>query len=170
VGYYTNSSSVDQTLIEQYPVCNAGGLNLTAPATVTFPAVTITAYDQTVDEAVTFTTDAETATRNGSQLDITSTQLINAASQTLPIGATTVTNATPVIVGHTGVCSVPTNTVVGYPITLPISPTSAAFFSAQTSTSEGPSDVTLAFAIDVPGGAYTGTYSSTWTVTMASGP
>jgi hypothetical protein len=66
----------------------------------------------------------------------------------------------------------PTNSV-SYPISLPAGatpPTAVKLYNAGTNSGEGPSNVTLTFQLSVPGNAYSGTYSSTWTFTIASGP
>ncbi|MHB8594577.1 MAG: hypothetical protein ACYDB3_09670, partial [Acidimicrobiales bacterium] len=70
VGYYINSSGVEQTLAEQYGyVCNGGSLNLTSPASTTFPGVTLNGSNQTRSTSLTLTPDDETGTGNGWNID-----------------------------------------------------------------------------------------------------
>ena len=171
-GYYYTGSD-DQTLIEEFTmVCSGGSLGLTAPTSAAFPSVTLNGTNQTSTLPLTFTPDDETGTGNGWNIDVTSTTFTNASSDTLPTSASTVTGVAGVS-APTGNCSLPTNTISPYPITVPAgttAPTAAAIYSASTGTGEGPSDVTLNFAVAVPGYAYSGAYSSTWTFTIASGP
>jgi hypothetical protein len=46
----------------------------------------------------------------------------------------------------------------------------AKVFDAAAGTGSGPVNVSLTAALNVPGNARTGTYTSTWTLTLASGP
>jgi hypothetical protein len=43
-------------------------------------------------------------------------------------------------------------------------------FNAAANTGAGPTLVTLTSQIAVPANSYKGTYTSTWTITIASGP
>ena len=170
--YYTGS--YEQTLVEEFTtVCTGGSLNLTAPTSAIFPGITLNGLSQTSSGSFTFTPDDETGTGNGWNIDVTSTTFTDSGGQTLPSTATTVAGVASVI-ADAGNCSLPANTIsYAAPITVPAgstAPTAVPIFSANTGTGEGPSDVTLNFAIAIPAGALPGTYSSTWTETMASGP
>ena len=170
--YYTGS--YEQTLVEEFTtVCTGGSLNLTAPTSAIFPGITLNGLSQTSSGSFTFTPDDETGTGNGWNIDVTSTTFTDSGGQTLPSTATTVAGVASVI-ADAGNCSLPANTIsYAAPITIPAgstAPTAVPIFSANTGTGEGPSDVTLNFAIAIPAGALPGTYSSTWTETMASGP
>jgi hypothetical protein len=58
-------------------------------------------------------------------------------------------------------------------VTLPAGstpPASAKLVDAAVSTGSGPSTVTLGFHLAVPASAHSGSYASTWTFTLASGP
>jgi hypothetical protein len=66
----------------------------------------------------------------------------------------------------------PTNSV-SYPVTMPSGsgpPTAIEVYNAAANTGIGSSTLTLTFGLTVPANAYAGTYSSTWTFTMSSGP
>jgi hypothetical protein len=66
----------------------------------------------------------------------------------------------------------PTNSVA-YPVTLPAgatAPAAAKLYDAAANTGAGPTNVTLTFQLAVPANAYNGSYTSTWTFTIASGP
>lgn len=172
-GEYVTSSGYNQTLVEEFNmVCSAGSLGLTAPGSAPFPGVTLNGTNQTSTLSLTLVPDDETGTGNGWNIDVTSTTFTNASSDTLPTSASTVTGVGSVTL-PTGNCSAPSNTISPYPITVPAgttAPTAAAIYSANTGTGEGPSDVALNFAVAIPGYAYSGAYSSTWTFTIASGP
>jgi hypothetical protein len=43
-------------------------------------------------------------------------------------------------------------------------------YNAATNTGRGPSTVTLNFQIAALGNIFSGTYTSTWTISMVSGP
>jgi len=51
-----------------------------------------------------------------------------------------------------------------------IPPAAAKIYDANASTGEGLSDVSLGFSLAVPSSTYSGSYTSTWTITIASGP
>ena len=153
-------------------VCNGGALSLAAPSSASLPGVTLNGSNQTSTIALTLVPDDETGTGNGWQIDLTSTTFMNANGDALPTSASTVTGVAGVSY-PTGNCSAPTNTISSYPIPVPAgttTPTAVPIFNAKAGTGEGPSNVALNFAVGVPGYAYSGTYASSWTFTIASGP
>jgi hypothetical protein len=71
-----------------------------------------------------------------------------------------------------GTCRLPTN-AIAYPVTLPAAttaPTAVKLYDAAAATGLGPSTVTLTFKLSVPPNAYNGSFSSTWTFSLVSGP
>ena len=69
-------------------------------------------------------------------------------------------------------CTTATN-AVSYPYTLPAAataPTATKIFSAAANTGLGNQTVTLVFQLAIPASAFAGSYSSTWTYTLVSGP
>jgi hypothetical protein len=141
--------------------CKSGSLTLTPPATVAFPAVTLTGTDQTATVSAALTPSDMSGNASGWNVQATSTTFTNAASQTLPTTATAPGN-----------CDLPTNSVA-YPLTLPAgatAPTAVKVYNAAAGTGGGPLTLTLSFRLTVPAKAYNGSYSSTWTFTIASGP
>lgn len=149
--------------------CSGGALSIESAPSVAFPGVTLNGYDATTTANVAFTLSDETGSASGWNLSATSTTLTS-GSHTLPVTATTVTGAS--VSAARGNCSLPTNGV-SYPVTLPAAvtaPTAVPLYRAAAGTGEGPSDVTLTAKIAVPANSYAGTYSSTWTVTISSGP
>jgi hypothetical protein len=152
-------------------LCSLGSLTITVPATVTFPGITLNGTDQTTSTPVQLTADDErTLSHPGWNITATSTTLTNANSQTLSTSATQITAASAT--AQTGNCSLPTNSI-SYPVTVPAGgtpPTAVKVFNAAANTGAGPTLVTLTSGITVPVNSYKGTYTSTWTITIASGP
>jgi len=150
--------------------CSGGSLTLTSPASLMFPSATLTGVDQTEAATVSLTPSDLTASGAGWNIQATSTTFTNASGRTLP---TTATRFTAGIATTTaGNCSLPTNAIT-YPLTLPAGTTAPAavkVFDATAATGAGPSTLALTAAIAVPASAYVGTYTSTWTFTIASGP
>jgi hypothetical protein len=126
--------------------------------------------DQTVSTNAILTPDDETSSGAGWNITGTSTTFTNVGGKTLPTTATVVTAGSGS--AGSGNCSVPSNSLT-YPISLPAgatAPTAVKLYNAAVNSGEGPSNVTLTFQLSVPGNAYNGSYSSTWTFTIASGP
>jgi hypothetical protein len=65
-----------------------------------------------------------------------------------------------------------TNSVT-YPYTLPAgstAPVATKLYNAPSGSGVGNQTFTPTFTLAVPGNAYAGTYTSTWTFTLSSGP
>jgi alpha-tubulin suppressor-like RCC1 family protein len=157
---------------DQYSfVCNGGGYSVSAPGTVTYPGITLNGANQSQTMSVAFTVGDMSNTAAGWKLQGTSTTFTNSALQTLPTTATTVTSVASTSAGSPS-CSMPTN-VVTYPVTLPAggtAPPAQTIYDANTGTGAGYTDVTLNFKLAVPANAYIGTFNSTWTFSVVSGP
>jgi hypothetical protein len=150
--------------------CTGGTLALPPPSGVTFPTVTESGLDQTATANVALSPSDMSGTAAGWNIQATSTTFTNAAGKTLPTTATAVTAATAA--AASGNCDLPANSVA-YPLTLPAgatAPTAAKVYNAAAGTGGGPLTVTLTFRLTVPASAYNGSYSSTWTFSIASGP
>lgn len=150
--------------------CMSGSLTVTSPSTVTFSAVTLNGRDQTTTGSAALSPSDMSGNASGWNVQATSTTFTNAAGKTLPTTATTVTGATAA--AATGNCDLPTN-AVSYPVTLPAAataPTAVKVYNAAVNTGGGPSTVTLSFQLAIPASARSGSYTSTWTFTIASGP
>ncbi len=149
--------------------CGGGSIQVTASPTVSLGAITLSAYNTTVTATAAVTVDDESGAGAGWNLTATSTTLTN-GSATLPATSTQVTSGAAT--AGTGNCSLPTNTV-SYPVTLPAgttAPTAVRVYNASAGTGAGPSQLALATTITVPANARAGTYSSTITFTVSSGP
>ena len=135
-------------------------------------SATITGQDQTVPYTLPINVIDSTGTGNGWNLTITSTQFSTSSSpaNTLPTTASTVISATSVCA--TGSCTNPTNTVA-YPLTIPAgatAPPPVKLFNAATGTGMGAFTVTPSVTILVPGSVLAGTYTSTISLAIVSGP
>ena len=151
------------------PGCTGGARTLTPPASITFPNTTLNGQDKTTTINGAFTTNDQTNSGSGWNITGTSTTFTSGA-HTLPTTATQITAASAAAAIQN--CSLPTNSIT-YPVTLPaaaIAPAAVKLYNAAANTGGGPSTVTLTFGLTIPAKTYTGTYTSTWTFTIASGP
>jgi hypothetical protein len=101
---------------------------------------------------------------------ITSTQFSN-GTKTLPATVSTITAASSSC-ANGGLCTNPTNTIA-YPLALPAGsgpPTAVKFFSAAAATGKGVFTLTPTISVAVPQNSFTGTYTSTLTIAIVSGP
>jgi len=150
--------------------CTGGTRMVTAPPSVAFPAATLNGLDQTLTASAAVTPSDMSGSAAGWNVTATSTTFTNGAGKTLPATATTVTGAAPA--SAPGTCDLPTNSIT-YPVTLPAAATAPAavkVYNAAANTGGGPLTLTLSFQLAVPASAYSGSYSSTWTFSIASGP
>jgi hypothetical protein len=150
--------------------CKSGSLTLTSPSTVNFTGATLTGLDNTTTASAALSPSDMSGSAAGWNIQATSTTFTNAADKTLPTSATMVTAATATAAA--GNCDLPTN-AVSYPLTLPAAttaPTAVKVFNAAANTGGGPLTVTLSFRLAFPASVYNGSYTSTWTFTIASGP
>lgn len=151
---------------------NPGTLTLTAPATISFGPLTLTGPDLQTSATTGFTVDDATGSGAGWNLTATSTTFTDAGGQTLPATAAAV-GATPAVgcdVGST--CVVPTLSGA-YPYTLPAgsaAPAATKLVSAGAGSGMGAAVVSPTFTLSVPANTYAGTYTSTWTISLVSGP
>jgi hypothetical protein len=101
---------------------------------------------------------------------ITSTQLTNGA-KTLPATASKVT-AVSSACANGGLCTNPTNAIT-YPVAVPAGvgpPTAVKFYSAAAATGKGLFTLTPTVSVAIPQNSFTGTYTSTLTISVVSGP
>jgi hypothetical protein len=110
-------------------------------------------------------------TNSGSGWNISGTSTtFTTGAHTLAATATQVTGGSVAAASQN--CSLPTSSIA-YPVTLPAAATAPAavkLYNAAVNTGAGPSTVTLTFVLALPAATYTGTYNSTWTFTIGSGP
>lgn len=151
------------------PTCSTGALGVAPPGSFSFAPLTLNGKDETDTANPAVTVDDETNSDAGWNLELTSTPL-TAASHTLSTSAATLTGSSAALAS--GGCSAATNSVA-YPITVPSGstpPTPVKVYDAAAASGAGPEVVTLDTSLAVPANSYSGSYSSTWTFTIASGP
>jgi hypothetical protein len=151
--------------------CSGGSLGLTASSgSSSFAGVTLNGSDQATTTTVTLKPDDETTGHAGWNITGTSTTFNDGSGHTLPTIATTLTSTSSATTG--GNCVMPTNSV-GSPVTMPaaaVAPTAVKMYNAAAATGQGPTNVTFNFQLAVPANAYHGTFTSTWTFAIVSGP
>jgi hypothetical protein len=150
--------------------CTGGALSLGSPGSLSWPAVTLNGVDQSTSTNVALSPSDMTGSGSGWNVQGTSTTLTNVSGAALPTTATTVTAAS--VAAASGNCSLPTNSI-SYPVALPAAataPTAAKLYNAGANTGAGPTTLTLTFKLSVPASARSGSYSSTFTFSIVSGP
>lgn len=141
------------------------------PTAVTFPATTLNGTDQVASQ--TQLLDISDARGTGAGWNVTATSTaFNNGSVSLSNGATTITTAPAVACDPSIACVTPTNAIT-YPYTLPAAataPTATKMYNAAAATGTGALTVTPTWRLAVPATAAVGTYTSTWTLSLVSGP
>lgn len=145
---------------------------VSTPPDVTFnDTLNGTNQTATATEAI----DVRDATGSGAGWNLTATSTTFAlGAHTLSTTATTLT-AAPTVACDAGVtCRRATKTaIVTYPYTLPaaaVAPTATRFFNSAANRGMGDQTITPAWRLAVPANAYTGGYTSAWTISLVSGP
>ncbi len=152
----------------------AGSLGFAStPGSVTFPATTLNGQDKTVTAQQPL--DIADATGSGAGWNITATStLFKSGTNALPAGATTVSSAPAAPTCDSNVtCTPGGSTTVSFPYTLPAAataPTATKLFNAPAGTGMGDQTVTPSWSLAIPGNAYAGSYTSTWTLSLVSAP
>jgi hypothetical protein len=152
---------------------NAGSLAfVSTPASISFTG-TLNGLDQTISNPAGL--DVGDATGSGTGWNITTTSTTFATSGNTHTLAATATNVTaaPTDACDTGAtCALATNSVT-YPYALPAAataPTATKLFNAAANTGLGNQTVTPTWKLAVPANTFAGTYNSTWTLSLVSGP
>ena len=152
----------------------AGSLGFaTTPGPVNFPSVTLNGTDKTTTAQQAF--DVADATGSGAGWNITATStLFKSGTNALPAGATTIGSSPGSPTCDTGsTCTVGGATTVAYPYSLPAAasaPTATKMFNAPAGTGMGNQTVSPTWTLAIPANAYAGNYTSTWTLSLVSGP
>jgi len=143
---------------------------VSAPAATGFN-VSLTGKDLVATSTQTF--DVGDATGSGAGWNVTATSTtFTAGSHSLAPTSVTVP-AVPTVACDSGAsCTTATNGV-SYPYSLPAgatAPTATKVYSAAANTGLGNQTVTLAFQLAIPASTFAGSYSSTWTYSLVTGP
>jgi hypothetical protein len=165
------ASSALATNVTATATVTAGSLSLATSAT---PAVsaTLDGTDQTPSYTLPMTVADNTGSGAGWNVTITSTTFTTGGGSphTLSTSASTATGAVAACGG--GTCTNPTNSV-GYPLAVPAgapAPTAVKLFNAAANTGMGSFNLTPTIQVAIPANTYAGTYQSTVTVAIVSGP
>ncbi len=171
------SNSVMQTLVlENTPALVVGATLaggtlsfVTAPSNVVFTPITLGGTDQSTSATEVLDIGDNTGTGSGWNVTISNTPFVSGAN-TLLNSDFTVPSA-PVVSCDAGVtCTAATwSSAVAYPFAMP-GATATKMLSANVSTGLANQSVTLDWKAVFPADAYSGTYTSTWTLTLAAGP
>ena len=162
----------------------AGAATATATGTVTGSTLSLSTAaapsfsdnldlgDQTPTFTVPTTLQDTRGTGAGSNLTITSTQYSTGGGSpsTLATNASSLTGVTSACAS--GTCTNPTNSV-SYPVAVPAGsgpPSAVKFFNAAANTGMGKFTVTPTVGVFVPQNSAAGTYTSTLTLSVVSGP
>jgi hypothetical protein len=146
-------------------------LSLSTAAAPTFSA-NLNAGDSTPTYTVPLTIQDTRGTGAGWNATITSTQFTTGGGtpSTLATNASTLTGV--VSACTSGTCTNPTNAIT-YPVAVPAgatAPTAVKFFNAAANTGMGKFTNTPTVGVFVPQSSIAGTYTSTLTISIVSGP
>jgi hypothetical protein len=141
-----------------------------APASTGF-GVSLTGQDVVGTATQTFDVGDATGSGAGWNVTATSTSFTTGSHSLAPTSITV--QAVPTVACDSGAsCTTATNGV-SYPYTLPAgatAPTATKIFSSGANTGLGNQTLTLVLRLAIPANAFAGSYSSTWTYTIVSGP
>lgn len=153
-----------------------GSLNFinSTPADITFPGVTLSGTaNQTDTRTQLFDVDDARGNGAGWNVTATSTTFTDASSDTLPTTATTVQSAPSASCDASVTCTTATTTGLSFPYTLPAgisAPTATKLFNANTGTGLAAQSFSPSWQIAIPANSRAGTYTSTWTFSLTTGP
>ncbi len=152
----------------------AGSLGfVAAPTAVAFPSTALTGLNLTLTAPETI--DIGDATGSGLGWNVTATSTtFTAGTNTLPTSATTIASAPSVpACDSNSTCSPATVAGVTFPYSLPAektAPTATKVYAATAGTGMGDQTLQPTWSLAVPSKANAGAYTSTWTISLVSGP
>ena len=150
---------------------NAGNLSEAGPANVSAGAVTLDGTDKTTSYDLGLTVTDARGNSAGWNLTVTSTLFDDGSGQQLANNASSI-NAAPAVACIGTHCTNPTSSVP-YPTGVPAGatpPTPVKFFNAASGSGLGKFTITPTVTISIPANTIAGTYSSTVSVAIISGP
>lgn len=145
------------------------GPTISSTATPSF-SVALNGADQTVTYSLPFTiSDTGQGHGSGWNVSASSTQFVN-GTYTFPTTASSVTGVSAPASCSGGGCSLPTPSgSVTYPVTLPTTGGSS-IYSAAANSGAATNVMTATVQVAAPANIYAGTYTSTVTLQVATGP
>lgn len=148
----------------------AGTLSMSTSATPS-GSVTLNGTDQNTSFGIPLSVTDATGSGSGWNVTITSTQFSAGGGKTLSTSASTITGVTSSC-NASVTCTSPTNAIT-YPLAVPAGsgpPTAVKLFNAAAATGMGGFLVTPTMQVAVPANTLAGSYTSTVTVAIVSGP
>jgi hypothetical protein len=169
IAFYADAPPAGATSATVNVTAGTLGFVSAAPA-VTFND-TLNGKDQT--PTATQALDVGDATGSGAGWNITATSTtFTTGSVNLSTTATTVQSGPTVACDASATCVTATNSIT-YPYTLPAAasaPTATKVYNAAANTGMGDQTVTVTWQVAIPASTKAGTYTSTWTLSLVSGP
>ena len=151
---------------------NTGTLTESGPGSgVSATPVTLNGSDQTTSYSLGLTVTDARGSGAGWNLTITSTTFTS-SGHSLPTTASSITGVSALCVANT-TCTNPTSSGVTYPLGVPAAataPTAVKFYNAAGNTGMGSFTITPTVTISIPANTFTGSYTSTVSVAVVSGP
>ena len=166
VAVYPTALSLQRVQVHYCGGANSGCLSIAQPTSVAFPGQTLDGLNHTVTATGAFDVVDNTG-GNGWNDTATGTAFVS-GGHTLAANATSVMSAPTVSCDGGYTCTLPTNSV-SYPYTLPTG-TATKIFNAAAASGQGHETATVTFTLSLPANAYAGSYASTWTFSVVSGP
>ena len=157
----------DNTIGGSSPVVG-GVLAITNTTSADFSSVTINGTDQDPTAAATLDVKDDTGSGAGWKVTLAATQFTSGEGKTLANTALSITGVSAAANGS-GTYTVPTSNV-SYASAIVPQANTVTLFNSAVDTGMGHFTLTPAFKVHIPANAYAGTYSSTFTVTVVSGP
>ena len=145
-----------------------GTLALAGTTAATFSSVAINGTNQDPTATATIDVNDDTGTGDGWKITFSASQFTSVEGKTLAGTALSITGVSAANNGS-GTYTAPTSDVSYASAVVPEAGT-VTLFNADDDTGMGHFRLTPAFKVHIPANAYAGTYSSTFTVTVASGP
>jgi len=154
---------------------NAGSFSESGPTSVSANPITLNGTDQTATYTMDIAVVDDTGSGSGWNLTVTSTTFstgnCTSTGHNLSASASTVTGVAMAQNGA-GTYTNPTNSV-SYPFSVPAActaPTAVKLFNAAANTGLGHFKLTPTVNIAIPANTYAGTYTSTVTLAIVTGP
>jgi WxL domain surface cell wall-binding len=166
-----SAAALAGTITASANVTGAGSLGLSHGTTASVPSITLDGTDQTASYTLPLSITDARGTGSGWNATITSTTFSDGSGHSLTTSASSVASVSSACVSG-GTCTNPTN-AISYPLTVPAGTTAPAavkLFNAAANTGMGRFTVTPTINVSVPGNSFAGTYNSTVTVAVTSGP
>ena len=141
------------------------------PGDVAFPPVVLNGTDQVTSQTQPLNVNDSRGTGEGWNITATSTVFSDGTNK-LPLPATTLATEPPVACDAAVACTPATNTVT-YPYTLPAddtAPIATRVYNAELNTGSAAQTITPNWQLSIPSSTRAGNYTSTWTISLVSGP